>query len=300
MKQRFFSHTTLSVAGSIMLGCALFAGYIFFVIPAPQARVATFPAALSLDPATLTARSAILYDPATGAVLFEKDADTPRPLASLTKLMAATIVLNNAGTLERPVTLTKQQLVPEGDAGDWNFKAGDTANLGDLVKFGLVASSNDAMAAAAASLDGNYLADMNAAAAALGLEHTYFLNPTGLDLSANTSGAYGSAADVAKLASSFLKKHPQFFELTATPVVSIKASGRTLVADATAAPLLAIPGFIGAKTGYTDLAGGNLVAAFDLDIGHPVIAVVLGSTEEGRFTDIKMLIDAARAQQQHS
>jgi D-alanyl-D-alanine carboxypeptidase len=62
----------------------------------------------------------------------------------------------------------------------------------------------------------------------------------------------------------------------------------------TAEPILEFPGLIGAKTGYTDLAGGNLVVAFDLEIGHPVIAVVLGSTQEGRFTDMRALIEAAR------
>ena len=75
---------------------------------------------------------------------------------------------------------------------------------------------------------------------------------------------------------------------------------RTLTAAGDRAPLQNIPGFIGAKTGYTDLAGGNLVAVFDIDIGHPLIAVVLGSTEEGRFTDIETLINAAaRATHQH-
>lgn len=295
MKFSFPSHAALITAGSVTLGCLLFAGFLWST-RMPATAAAAYPAPLTLDPGALEARSAVLYDPSTGAVLFEKDADTPRPLASLTKLMAATVVLNNSPTLTTDVMLTKADIVPEGDAGDWGFKAGDTASLGDLVKFGLVASSNDAMAAAAASLDGNYLTDMNATAASLGLTHTYFLNPTGLDLTTETSGAYGSAQDVAKLAAAFLQKYPDFFELTSTPVVAIKASGRTLAANATTRPLQNIPGFIGAKTGYTDLAGGNLVAAFDLEIGHPLIAVVLGSSEEGRFTDIETLVNAARAQ----
>jgi len=285
------------VALSIMLGCGLFAVFLFLTPQQePGAAPAPFPPPVALEPAALSARSAVLYDPSTGAVLFAKDASTPRPLASLTKLMAATVVLNNTTRpLSEPVTLTKADIAPEGDAGDWNLHAGLTATLGDLIKFGLVASSNDAMAAAAASLDGNYLKDMNATAANLGLEHTYFLNPTGLDLTTETSGAYGSAEDVAKLAGAFFKQYPEFFELTSSPVVSMEASGKTILANATTRPLLSVPGFIGAKTGYTDLAGGNLVAAFDVDIGHPLIAVVLGSTEQGRFDDIKTLIAAARA-----
>jgi D-alanyl-D-alanine carboxypeptidase len=150
------------------------------------------------------------------------------------------------------------------------------------------------MAAAAGALGGNSLADMNRNASELGLTHTYFLNPTGLDIDKQTSGAYGSAYDIALLASSFLKNYPQYFESSSHPSVTVHASGRAVTAAATALPLQDIPGFIAAKTGYTDLAGGNLVMAYDIDINHPLIAVVLGSTQEGRFDDIRTLVNASR------
>jgi D-alanyl-D-alanine carboxypeptidase len=54
-----------------------------------------------------------------------------------------------------------------------------------------------------------------------------------------------------------------------------------------------IPGLIGGKTGYTDLAGGNLAIVFDADIGHPVIVVALHSTKEGRFEDVRALTEYA-------
>ena len=54
----------------------------------------------------------------------------------------------------------------------------------------------------------------------------------------------------------------------------------------------AIPGLIGSKTGFTDLAGGNLAVVFDVGLSRPVIAVVLGSTKETRFTDIEQLVNA--------
>jgi D-alanyl-D-alanine carboxypeptidase (penicillin-binding protein 5/6) len=135
---------------------------------------------------------------------------------------------------------------------------------------------------------------MNQVAAELGLSKSYFLNPTGLDFNTTTSGAYGSAYDVARLAAIFYKQNSYYFEQTQHSAVSIDDSGRVSNGHATAQPLLSIPGFIGAKTGYTDLAGGNLVAIFDVEIGHPLVAVVLGSTLDGRFTDIKTLINAAR------
>lgn len=287
----------LSVS-SLTLGVLLFAGFLWYRQAGAQHAqpIAAFPPAPVLDPAALTAKSALLYDPASGRVLFAKEPDVSRPLASLTKLMSATVILESGQQpLNTPVTLTAADVSTEGDAGDWNLHAGDTATLGDLIKFGLVASSNYAMAAAAASLDGDYVRDMNRTAGALGLSATYFLNPTGLDINTEISGAYGSAYDVAKLAAAFLRDYPQFFQLTTKPTVSITASGKQLVANATTLPLLDTPGFIGAKTGYTDLAGGNLVAAFDIDVGHPLIAVVLGSSEIGRFSDIRTLINAARA-----
>jgi D-alanyl-D-alanine carboxypeptidase len=138
---------------------------------------------------------------------------------------------------------------------------------------------------------------MNESARELGLTHTSFSNPTGLDVNveAQEAGAYGSAHDVALLAADFLKKYPEFFNATVVPKTTLTVSGKAVEAVPTALPILDIPGLIGAKTGYTDLAGGNLVAAFDIDIAHPVIAVVLGSSYEGRFADIRTLIEATRA-----
>jgi D-alanyl-D-alanine carboxypeptidase (penicillin-binding protein 5/6) len=135
---------------------------------------------------------------------------------------------------------------------------------------------------------------MNAEAQHLGLTETYFLNGTGLDLDVEVSGAYGSARDVAVLATAFMTRHPEYFSATAQQTVTLTVEGRTIEASSTATPLISTPGFIGAKTGYTDLAGGNLVAAFDIAVGHPLIAVVLGSTRDGRFEDMHLLIEASR------
>ena len=245
---------------------------------------------VALADSALIAKSAILYDTGTGRVLYQKNAYEQVPLASLTKLMAVQTVLS-VKSPDTPVQITRSDLNPSGDSG---FKVGQTVNLGDLIKFALVASSNDAMEAAAASLGDGSINKMNAAAAAMGLTKTHFFNATGLDISTTASGAYGSAYDVARLATIFYKDHPDFFELTTRPEVSINQNGKELKAGATATPLQGIPGFVAAKTGYTDLAGGNLVAVFDLEPGLTVIAAVLGSTHEGRFSDVAALIEAAR------
>lgn len=280
------------------VGTLLLVAVVFFASTEnPREAVAKqFPVALSLNNDDVEARAALVYDPAERRILYSKNASASLPLASLTKLMSAQAVLEAHKGKDKIVTITEADLEPEGD---WGFWIGDIVRLSDLIKMSLVASSNDAMAAAAASLGDDYINELNATAGRLGLSNTYFLNSTGLDLSEETAGAYGSALDVARLAAAFMKQYPEYFELTADESVSIPDGDRVLTAKSTALPLLSIPGFIGAKTGYTDLAGGNLVAAFDLEVGHPVIVVVLGSSEAGRFVDVEMLITAARAAQKN-
>lgn len=253
-----------------------------------------FPAPLALNASLLIAKAAVVYDPSDGRILYAKNSSAQLPLASLAKLMTATAVLEHASPTT-PVSVDATHLKP---AGDWGLKPGDTMALSALLKMSLIASSNDAMAAAASSLGGNPVAAINKKAQDLGLSSVQLSNATGLDETSTEAGAYGSAYDVARLASLFYAKYPEYFALTTQPDVSIEDGDRTLSASATALPLADVPGLIGAKTGYTDLAGGNLVAVFDITIGHPLVAVVLGSTQDGRFSDMKILINAIRAQVQ--
>ena len=296
MSIKHISQSLSAAVISIGLVVLAFGGGIVMVslvhlqIKEPVAHTATFPAPITLDEAALKAKAAIVYDPTNGRILYAKNAQKQLPLASLTKLMTAEVVLGQMAA-NTSVQITKKDLDADGDLG---LRAGDTLSLFDLLKLGLVASSNDAMAAAAASLGSNYLTAMNDMANKLGLTKTYFLNPTGLDLSRDSAGAYGSAYDVARLAATFYKEYPDYFSLTTNRKVTVQSGTRTLSAVATALPLSSLPGFIGAKTGYTDLAGGNLVVIFDIEIGHPLVAVVLGSTEQGRFDDIRTLAHAIR------
>lgn len=252
----------------------------------------SFPSAIAVEE-PLVGKAAVIYDPATGKILFAQNEEMQLPLASLTKLMTASAVLGD-GQPSRSVRITAADLKPSGDSG---LRPGETWSIEDLVKFGLVASSNDAISAAASSAGGQILLrKMNTEAKSLGLAQTYFLDPTGLDLTPETAGAYGSARDMALLTAAFLKAHPEAFEATAHNSVLVgPEEGSTVVADSTSVPIHDIPGLVGAKTGYTALAGGNLVAVFDADIGYPLIAVILHSTEAGRFEDIHTLITSARA-----
>lgn len=262
--------------------------------PAAQtaATAASAPRFVLLEQDKIQGKAAALYDLSTGVLLYQKNAQEPLPLASITKLMSIETVLSYEST-STTVTITADDLKPEGD---WGLRPGQTFSLGDLVRFALVASSNDAMQAAAMSLGSGAIDLINEKAASMGFASMRFSNPTGLDVSTSTgqAGAYGSAYDVARLGAAFYKDHPDLFELTTHADVRVEDGGSNLSAEATAAPLFSSPGFAAAKTGYTDLAGGNLVAVFDLEPGRTVVGAVLSSTRDGRFSDMQTLIDAAR------
>ena len=128
-----------------------------------------------------------------------------------------------------------------------------------------------------------------------------FYNETGLDIEENitsdnksvTAGAYGSAKDTALLMALLWKTYPLQLEITARKDARIVSQdGVAHVLPNTNEALGHFSGMIASKTGYTDLAGGNLAIIFDVGIGHPVIAVVLGSTYKGRFEDMEKLTDA--------
>src|SRR3989338_692173 len=134
---------------------------------------------------------------------------------------------------------------------------------------------------------------MNEKAQSLGLGNTHFRNERGLDMASLTSGAYGSARDMAMLFEYVFRKHPELFAPTTYAHLDL-TSENDIVHHVTNTnqDVSRITGIIGSKTGYTDLAGGNLVIVVDIGIDHPVVIAVLGSTVDGRFTDVEQLIDA--------
>jgi D-alanyl-D-alanine carboxypeptidase len=274
-------------AGAFGLGAG---ATVFYQTAQPE----NFVRSVGIPEGTLDARAAILMDARTGEVLYQKNANEQLPLASLAKLMTAYVVLNNRPA-EETIEITAEDVATEGNSG---LKVGEKISLSKLLRLGLVASSNDAMVAALGSLGLNPIEKLNRAAKDLALTQSTFRNPTGLDEDAVTAGAEGSAYDVARLAMAFYNAHPDFFEQTMREEVVVSTETEELRDSATAAPLFALPGLIAAKTGTTDLAGANLVAVVDLDIGRPVIGVILGSTAESRFSDMTLLIEAARAQLQ--
>lgn len=247
------------------------------------------------DTIALTAAAAYVVDTKSGRVLYSKNATAELPLASLTKLMTTLVAQEELGD-ETIVTITPEALLPEGDHG---LLVGEQFWSRDLIDLTLLASSNDgayALASAVHSVTGGVRAPsdiMNERAHELGLEHMRFANATGLDVADETlGGAYGSAENVAKLFRYIITRHPDLIAATRNSTLSIESlNGIPHHFENTNIIAESIPWLIGSKTGFTDLAGGNLAIAFDVGVGHPIVAVILGSTKDERFTDMQKIID---------
>lgn len=253
------------------------------------------------DGMTIEGQTAFIYDVRDQKVLFNKDADKAHVLASITKLMTALVAYELLEDAER-IDIDERALEEYGDSG---FKDGETFTLDELLDLTLVTSSNDGAFALAETAgeeatggqDGvpAFIDAMNIRATEIGLSQTYFNNPTGLDESAEEGGAYGSARDVTFLMEYMIRNYPNLLELTKVDDARVtNEEGEIHLAENTNTAIREIPGLIASKTGYTELAGGNLVVAFDAGLNHPVIITVLGSSREGRFTDVVKLVEATR------
>ncbi|MFA6340991.1 MAG: serine hydrolase [Candidatus Paceibacterota bacterium] len=242
----------------------------------------------------IQAMSFFAYDLAKGEEIFSKNEHEKLPLASLAKLMSGLVIYDILPDT-MTVTIGREDTAETGDNG---LVVGEKWRLGSLLDFSLITSSNDGMHALSRALDeyekvsGKSTVDiMNAKAVTLGLKNTVFINPTGLDVDKEVSGAYSSSFDVAMLINNILKNDLKLLERTKEQEIEfISESNIRHRAVNTNASIGNIPAIIASKTGFTDLAGGNLAVVFDAGFMHPVIAVIMGSTQEGRFSDMEQLV----------
>lgn len=269
--------------------------------PASSPEAAPFVS--PFDGVRIGAKSAIVWDVRGKRALFERYPDQRLPLASLTKVMTAITAIDIAPR-QTVVRILPEFLAEEGDSG---LYADENWRLKDLIDYSLVVSSNDgarAIAAVAGSAARHgeagsaageeFVRRMNAKARSIGLTKTVFHNETGLDLTDQTSGGYGSARDMAKLFEYAIRNYPDVMEATRYGRISVGSiDGYVHVGENTNVELDLIPGVIASKTGYTSMSGGNLVVAFDAGPNRPIVVAVLGSTYDGRFSDVGELARAA-------
>ena len=219
----------------------------------------------------ISASAAVLMDRESGRVLYAQNADQTRPIASITKLMSALVAVGLCPDLSRGVTVRQEWAGIEGSS--MYLKPGEQLTMEALLYGLLLSSGNDAALAIAGSCCQTveeFVARMNETAARLGMEHTHFANPNGLDDPEHYSTAY----DMALLARAVLERE-ELRRIVGTRTLSV--AGRYLANHNKL--LWRYEGCTGLKTGYTDEAGRTLVSSAMRD-GQELIAVTLNDPND--------------------
>ena len=230
------------------------------------------------------ARNAILLDPLTGEVLFEKNASRSVPIASLSKLMTALVFLEQKPDLDKQVTVNTQEL---SGAGHTQLRRGEVVPLGELLHMSLMCSDNCAtrvIALESGLTPDDFIARMNTKSIELGLTGTRFVEFTGLN-EHNVS----TAADVARLLHAAANE-PLIAEITTTRSYEFHTARRWHTVGNTNRLLYGRYEILGGKTGFIREAG-YCFATWVRAQGRDLIAVVLGApTNATRFADAVRLI----------
>ena len=272
--------------------------YFYAQISQPLEKIvfAEFPPPKQkLDLQVKAAISARMDENGTEKIIFRKNIDQPFPIASLTKLMTAVIVLENYDLENGSITISEvaanQENVP--NYGNLDKNVGEKFSTGQLLDLLLIYSSNDAAWALSEAIKTeNCVEKMNQKASQLGLENTHFANPTGLDPEnlyyhppTQNYFNYSTAEDLIKLAQYILKNLPLIFEIT------LKKGPYPIENGFSDLILSENQKETGWKTGYTEEAGGCALLVLG-DENKKIINVILGAeSPEARIKEMQKLID---------
>lgn len=248
---------------------------------------------------SLVAKSVSVDNLTTGRKLYGNNENAPMPLASLVKTMTAIVALD---TYDRDSTLSlKEEAIKQN--GDFGLFANEKWKVADLIKLTLTSSANDGAYMLSLN-DDNFLDKMNSKAKRLGMDSTIFYNVTGLDIKKNDTelldvptkegqaGAYGSAKDMNTLANYAILSYPEIFKATTAPELELKSeSGFVHKVLNTNIIINKIPNIIFSKTGFTEIAGGNLSVVFQDKEGENIAVTLLGSTIDDRFVDMEKIVN---------
>lgn len=236
------------------------------------------------------ARAAVVMDVASGQVLYEREAHTTFPIASLSKLIAVMVFLDSKPNMDELVTILGED---DGFDGKTVFPTGEKLSKHELFQSVLIGSVNEAANALARTTGGRdaFVAAMNRKARSIGMEQAEFFDPSGLD-----ARNRASAKDVA-LALRAALNYPELRETTERSSINlagktnnkkylIKTTNLLLASDLNRKPYH----IVAAKTGTLPEAGFCMAQATRNEQGHEVIAVVLGGASHfSRFQDVKAL-----------
>jgi D-alanyl-D-alanine carboxypeptidase (penicillin-binding protein 5/6) len=236
----------------------------------------------------ILASSAILIDARTGRTLFQKNADTPRQVASTQKLVTAMVVAEQ-DSLDSPVRISREDAAVEPTK--IGIRPGDSYPRRDLLKAMLVHSANDCASALARGHSGSlgiFAGEMNRMAARCGATCSHFVNPHGLPAS-----QHSTARDMARIAFRAYR-NPDLREAMALRSYCFRyANGQACILNPTNRLLLRSPCFNGMKTGYTEAAGKCLISSYSRN-GRELILVQLGSHSPRIFDDAQRLMEWAQ------
>lgn len=237
----------------------------------------------------INAKSALVYDTRSGRFLFEKNSDIKLPIASLTKIMSAVIVLERFN-LDDIVTISEDSIRVDNEKQD--LYLGEKISVRNLLKLMLIESSNDAAYALAAYVKTNgtdFVQVMNLKAQSLGMVNSNFIDPAGLN-----DNAHSTVKDLIKLVEYSLN-YQAIWDISAEKTEIIESSDDKIKHTARSTNLLIglIKDFVGGKTGYTEGAGQCMILVANVpDYPSKIVSIVLGSND--RFGDTQKLIDWAR------
>lgn len=253
----------------------------------------------SLDTAVaidITSPSALLMELNSGQVLYEKDADTPRRPASVTKIMTMLLAFDamDAGKFSLEDTITVSEHAAGMGGSQVYLEVGETQTVQDMLKCMIVSSANDAAVAVGEAIAGSetaFVSMMNDKAAELGMTNTHFENACGLE----AEGHLMSARDIGILSRELLLKHPEVTEYSTIwmdTIIHKTRKGESEFGLANTNKFLKkYEGANGLKTGYTSAAGFSMSATATRN-GTTLIAVVMGSeTKDIRYEDAARLLD---------
>lgn len=254
-------------------------------LPAPQSSLPRLTGE-AVDVA-LSSEAALVWDVASDAILYAKDADRPRPPASLIKLLSV-IYARQQLRPERLVTIPPEVRAVQRSGAHIRLPVGEQVDTQQLLAAALIASANDAIISLAVAISGSeekFVGELNVFARRLGLAHTRAANATGL----SGGEQYSTATDIRRLLT-VAAADPLLSRYLQQPQGRLQTQQGTRRAYKTTNELLGtyLP-IIAAKTGYTVEAGENLAILTPGPQGQSLGAVILGSSH--RFQDMKILIE---------
>lgn len=244
------------------------------------------------QPMTLTSPAAVLAETATGTIIFEKNADEKREVASITKLMTALLVLEalDRGDVKLSDSVQVSSTAAAMKGSQALLDANATYSLEDLLRTTIMASANDSAVALAEHLCGSeeaFVARMNARAQELGMANTMYVNCTGYP----KEGQCTTARDVCSLCCE-VAKHPRYTQYSSVWIDKLTHPGGR-VTDLTNTNRLVrfYQGCDGFKTGSTDAAKYCLAATAEKN-GMRLVAIVLGTPiSQTRFDEARAMLD---------